>query len=218
MKLINILILFLVILGAFNKPSFAGEIVDDTLQSIKTGDIGGIALGLRRGVDVNYADPDGNTLLMLAARSGSVEAVALLINAGAKVFPSNAFGDTALLLASFAGNEPIVDILLSKGGSLGASSRGWAPLHYAAFAGHLRLVNKFLDLGGNINATTEIALTPLMIAAMNGHLDIVKTLLKRGADATLRDGHERNARDHALARGNTTIAERLGQAPARGKP
>ena len=96
----------------------AGEIVDDTLQSINVGDIIGVSEGLKRGLDINFADQDGNTLLILAARSGSNEIVALLLNAGAKIYPSNAFGDTALLVASFGGFEKIVDALLAKSASL----------------------------------------------------------------------------------------------------
>lgn len=207
----NKLLLFLFIwllAGSCN----AGEIVDDTLQAMNLGDTQGIAQGLRRGMDVNYADADGNTLLMLAARSGHTEAVALLINAGAKVYLSNNFGDTALLLASFGGYENVVNMLLAKGGSLGANPKGWTPLHYAAFAGHERLVKQFLDRGSKINAATQIGLTPLMVAAMNGHLAIVQDLLKRGADPVLRDDNERSALDHAQARGNTSIAEILSQA------
>jgi ankyrin repeat protein len=146
---------------------------------------------------------------MLSARSGHAEGVAFLINAGAKVYPSNRHGDTALMLASFGGYENIVDMLLAKGGSLDGNARGWTPLHYAAFAGHARLVEKFLDRHANINAKTQIDLTPLMVAAMNGHLEVVKILLKHHADTTPRDANGRSARDHALARGNTTIADEL---------
>ena len=204
-----VIIIFLSVI--FTGYCSAGEIVDDTLQSINVGDIAGISDGLRRGLDVNFADPDGNSLLMQAVRSGNLESVALLVNAGARVYPSNGFGDTALLLASFAGHERIADILLAKGASLDANPQGWTPLHYAAFAGHIRLVNKFLDQGGKVNATTQSGLTPLMVAAMNGHLAVVQSLLGHGADPTLRDGNDVTALEHALARGNTTIAEVLGQ-------
>lgn len=207
-KLINV-VFYICFLGLLSSPCKAGEVVDDTLQAINLGDLQGIQDGLRRGLDVNYADQDGNTLLMLSARSGHAEGVALLLNAGAKVYPSNRHGDTALLLASFGGYENVVDMLLAKGGSLGGNAHGWTPLHYAAFAGHARLVAKFLQHRANINAKTQIDLTPLMVATMNGHLDVVQILLKHNADTMPRDANGRSARDHALARGNTTIADEL---------
>lgn len=212
----NILSLFLVQLGLSATPVSAGNVVDDTLQSINVDDVRGIAEGLRRGLDVNYADADGNTLLMLVARDGSVKATELLLNAGAKVYPSNVFGETALMLATYAGHEPVVDMLLAKGADAAANPGGWTALHYAAFTGRIRLANKFIGLGNIVDVKTRNQLTPLMVAAMNGHLDIVQTLLKNGADSTLRDTNNLSAYDHAMARANTIIAgvlARTGQKP-----
>lgn len=193
-------------LGLFATPVLAGEVVDDTLQSIKVDDLRGIAEGLRRGLDINYADADGNTLLMLVARDGSVKATELLLNAGAKVYPGNVFGETALMLATYAGHEPVVDMLLANGADVAANPGAWTPLHYAAFAGHIHLANKFIVLGSIVDVKTQNQLTPLMVSAMNGHLDIVQTLLKNGADPTLRDANNLSAYDHALARANSIIA------------
>lgn len=215
----HIVIFFLLQLGFLATPVFAGNVVDDALQSINIDDVRGIAEGLRRGLDVNYADADGNTLLMLVARNGSVKATALLLNAGAKVYPNNVFGETALMLATYAGHEPVVDMLLAKGADVNAhpgGPGGWTALHYAAFAGHERLVNKFINLGSIVNVKTRNQLTPLMVAAMNGHFAIVQTLLKNGADPTLRDANNLSAYDHAMARANTVIASvlaRTGEKP-----
>ena len=206
MNINKLLLFFLVQLGLSVTPVFAGNVVDDTLQSINVDDVRGIADGLRRGLDVNYADADGNTLLMLVARDGSVKATELLLNAGAKVYPSNVFGETALMLATYAGHEPVADMLLAKGADVNANPGGWTPLHYAAFAGYIRLANKFIRLGSVVDVKTRNQLTPLMVAAMNGHLEIVQALLKNGADPTLRDANNLSAYDHALARANTIIA------------
>ena len=206
MNINKLLLLILVQLGLSVTPVLAGNIVDDALQSINVDDVRGISDGLRRGLDVNYADTDGNTLLMLVARDGSVKATELLLNAGAKVYPSNVFGETALMLATYAGHEPVADMLLAKGADVNANPGGWTPLHYAAFAGYIRLANKFISLVSVVDVKTLNQLTPLMVAAMNGHLEIVQTLLKNGADPTLRDANNLSAYDHALARANTIIA------------
>ena len=38
------------------QPAHAGEIVDDTLQSLQLDDASGVAQGLKRGLDVNFVD------------------------------------------------------------------------------------------------------------------------------------------------------------------
>lgn len=205
----NKLILFSVFTFLLIGPVNAGNVVDDTIQSINVGDIRGIQDGIRRGLDVNFADATGTTMLMFAARSGNSESVELLIKAGARVYPNNVFGDTALLIATYGGHEKIVDMLLSKGASIGANPKGWTPLHYAAFAGHPNLAKKFIQPGVNIDRATDNGLTALMVASMNGHIEVVKILLSHKADIQLRDENDKNALAHALARKNTDIAALL---------
>lgn len=213
MLLNNILIRSIILVLLATSLAHAGEIVDDTLQAIKLDDAAGVMAGLQRGLDVNFVDDDGNSLLILAARDGSTQSAAILINAGAKTYLSNAYGDDALLLATFGGHEAIVDILLAKRASLETNPHGWTPLHYAAYAGHIHLVNKFLALGAQINGATDNGLTALMLASKNGHIDVVRTLLMHKADIEMRDGNKLSAADHALAGGNSDIAALL-QPPA----
>jgi len=208
MQMNNILKIIIIFLLATNF-SQAGDIVDDALQSIQLDDSAGVMESLQRGLDVNFVDEDGNSLLMLAAREGSAKSTAILINSGAKTYLRNAYGDDALLLATFAGHELIVDMLLAKRASLGANSHGWTPLHYAAYAGHAHLVNKFLAFGAQVNDVTDNGLTALMLASMKGHIDVVRTLLRYKADTGIRDANNLSATDHALAGGNTNIASLL---------
>ena len=205
----KLLFLYVSIISVFCLPVHAGEIVDDALQSIQLDNASGVVEGLKRGLDVNFVDSQGNTLLMIAAREDSRESAAILIGAGAKLYLRNAYGDNALLLATFAGHEAIVDMLLANGATMEANPQGWTPLHYAAYAGHLGLVNKFLALGAKIDTVTQSGMTPLMAAAMKGHLDVVRSLLNAGADIALRDSNNMSASDHALAHANTDIAELL---------
>lgn len=194
-------------------PARAGDVVEDTIQSINVGDIHGIQDGIRRGLDVNFADASGTTMLMFAARSGNSEAVEIFLKAGARVYPNNFFGDTALLIATYGGHEKIVDMLLSKGAGIGANAKGWTPLHYAAFAGHPALAKKFIKPGVNIDRATDNGLTALMVASMNGHIEVVRILLSHKADIQLRDENDKNALTHALSRKNTDIAALLNAVP-----
>jgi hypothetical protein len=57
-----------------------------------------------------------------------------------------------------------------------------AKLLYAAQDGETKWAEKILDRGMSPNCKTQLGTTPLMFAVMRGHLDLVKLLLKRGAN------------------------------------
>ena len=59
--------------------------------------------------------------------------------------------------------------------------------------------------GADVNAVEKDAMTPLMIAAFHGHLDVVKALARAGADVTRTDGDGSTALRNAQARGHTDI-------------
>jgi len=63
---------------------------------------------------------------------------------------------------------------------------GLAPIHLAARQGYAATVRALLDAGANINqATAGDRSTALLIATINGHFDLAKSLLDRGADPNL---------------------------------
>lgn len=207
MLLNNIKVIISIFALAWSVYASAGEIIDDALKAVQLDNASELKTQIKRGLDVNYADSTGYSLLMLAARSGSKNTAALLLENGARVYPRNSYGDDALLLASFAGQEAIVDMLLARGARAEPNKAGWTPLHYAAFIGDLALVNKFLGLGADINGTAGSGLTPLMLAAIHGHTEVVRQLLNKGADTGLRDANGKDAVEHALAKSNTDIAQ-----------
>jgi ankyrin repeat protein len=63
---------------------------------------------------------------------------------------------------------------------------GMTPLLYAARQGNITAVTALLDGGANINeASGSEHTTPLVVAIMNGHFDLAKVLVARGADVNL---------------------------------
>ncbi|XP_071086114.1 ankyrin repeat domain-containing protein 50-like isoform X2 [Haliotis cracherodii] len=70
------------------------------------------------------------------------------------------------------------------------------PLHQASAEGDLDGVKRIMSCGlKNVNTRGLCGLTPLMLAAMNGHYDVFECLLREGADMTLTD----RAGDHILS-------------------
>lgn len=67
-----------------------------------------------------------------------------------------------------------------------ADCRGSTPLHYAAFYGEFE-ITKFLSTKSDLNPTLPDGRTPIMIAALCGHKNIVNLLIEAGADLSIVD-------------------------------
>ena len=101
---------------------------------------------------------------------------------------------TQLIRAAQDGDEERVRELVAAGALPNlVDSAGWAALHYAAYDGHVRIAQLLLDgkfhgKGANLDAQTGEGWSPLMEACgYSPDADIVRPLLERGADVTLRD-------------------------------
>ena len=105
-------------------------------------------------------------------------------------------------------------------------SNGWTPLMHAANANNIPAINLLLHHGAeidNINLTertemlsthgTFIAATPLMLACVEGHLDSVRFLHKRGACLTVQDDGGLNPLMWATMAGHSHVVAYLLQQP-----
>jgi len=61
-----------------------------------------------------------------------------------------------------------------------------SPLCTAIYKGDLATVKKFVEYGANINEESN-GMTPLMFAARYNKVDIIKYLLEKGADKSVKD-------------------------------
>nr|WP_246038733.1 ankyrin repeat domain-containing protein [Wolbachia endosymbiont of Leptopilina clavipes] len=100
--------------------------------------------------------------------------------------------------ATYIGNLKVLQFLCDSGADVNTtiSSRYLStPLHIAAINGKLEIAQFLLDRDANINATNYKGFTPLYLAFNHCHLDMVKLLLCRGADASIQSQYGKTALD-----------------------
>jgi ankyrin repeat protein len=145
---------------------------------------------ISKGANVNLKDKEGKTALLWAS-SNSLENAKILIANGAKVNESANDGMTAFLQATLGFSSGKVsiemcDLFRKNGANINASltkksALGWTALHYAAINGDVELVKYLLKYGANVNKSTGEGSTPLYLAKLGNHEDIIRILKNAGA-------------------------------------
>jgi len=178
---------------------------DDSLNAARLGDTRPLVQLLSRGLDPNTVDEQGNTLLILAAREGHADTVAAILEFRPKLGQRNAAGDSALMMAVLKGHDEVVDLLLDAGAPV--NHDGWTPLMYAAFEGRAAILERLLAQGADVNALAPNKSNALMLAARNGHVDVVRRLLRTDVDLDQKNDAGFTVDSWAQVNGNTDIAE-----------
>ncbi len=138
--------------------------------------------------DVNAVQADGATALQWAAFNANHEIAHLLLEAGADASLANRNGVTPLWLAANRGDDVMIKLLLEEGADPNEPlPLGRRPLMLAARSGVVEAVEVLLNAGANPNAVEdERGTTALMQAADQGHPDVIKMLVRHGAEVSVR--------------------------------
>jgi len=150
----------------------------------------------------NKIIPHGrDTALLFAARSGDLESARLLVGAGAHVNDADAWGVSATTMAAHAGFTDMVEWLLDHGADASAAGAGFAALHAAIMRRDTRMVSALLAHGADPNAPLKtwtptrrssrdfnfapelVGATPFWLAARFNEPEVMRLLLKHGANA-----------------------------------
>ncbi|SFE41146.1 ankyrin repeat domain-containing protein [Thermophagus xiamenensis] len=128
---------------------------------------------------------------------------------------ANENGQTPLMLAAFNGHTEVVKLLVKNGATINRSdNKGLTTLHFAASGPFPETVKYLLDNGAAINATDKIEnFTPLMYAASEGNMEVVKVLIKYGANPSLKDVDGDNAATFAIQNNHPEIGKYLNNLP-----
>ncbi len=154
-----------------------------------------VQLLLDNGADIEAKDDDGFTALNWSIYSKNQEIAQFLLDNGADIeAKDNINGKTALIKASSRGNIEMVQLLLDNGADIEANAKNSinSLLRQMVFFRNKPLkfiINSILDLFEGINGLFIISKlkknnenTALTKASKNGHKDVVKLLVKNGAD------------------------------------
>lgn len=164
---------------------------------------------LDHGADVNAADATGLTPMWPTIERGHVKMVELLLARGADVRSKTRVGQTWIYKAAEVGNVEIMNLLLAKGATINdADVFNWTPLGVACRENQARAVEMLLaqpsiDLTLTTGKTRQ---TPLTMAAMYGHDDIVRQLLAKGVAVDGKDPEGTTALQWALKGNHASTA------------
>lgn len=124
----------------------------DLCEAIRNGEAAAARVLLSK-VDINAADPSGNTPLILAASSGNVEMIEAVLARGASLEIRGTRGFTPLLAALECDHDGLADLLLDKGSNPRVRDKnGESALIWAAHAGSAKSVGRLLAAGLDVNA------------------------------------------------------------------
>lgn len=177
----------------------------------KQGEVQRVLLMLMEGIDPAYQADSQNrrSALHAAAARGLLEVCYMLVQAGAKLDAQDKTTRTPLFEAIVNNHVEVARYLVQSGACVyHIEEDGYTCLHHAAKQGSLDLVTLLLETGQvDINAQDSGGWTPLIWAAEHKHLEVIRALLNRGADVTIKDKEMNVCLHWASFAGSAEIAE-----------
>jgi ankyrin repeat protein len=152
-----------------------------------SGSVEAVRLLIARGVDVNAKEPSQNqSALMWAAAERHADVVRLLVEAGADLQAHTKKGFTAIHFAAREGDLATTRALLAAGVNINIRSQ-----QDESVALNRENVGASTSIGSprgpGYQATLSAGSTPLLVAAVRGHVSLALFLLDQGADPNVLD-------------------------------
>lgn len=198
------------------------EMGSQLLDAVRKGDAAEVARLLKAGVSVDHRDEAKRTPLLVATHADNVDIARLLIAAGADVNAKDNIRDTPFLFAGAQGRNEILKLILATGkANLADTNRyGGTALIPAAHHGHPETVKILLRTRIDKDHVNNLGWTALLEAVVLGnggrvHTDIVRMLVKAGANVNIADRDGVTPLGHAARSGYKDIAKILKDAGAR---
>ncbi|XP_046348413.2 serine/threonine-protein phosphatase 6 regulatory ankyrin repeat subunit A-like [Haliotis rufescens] len=166
----------------------------------------------RVGADLSVVSEHGDTILHLACNRDNVPMVKHILSKHiVGVNCRGKSGRTPVMIAAMFGHRGVLNVLVDKGGDVSlVDSNGENLLHVACRGGSSSMVLHCLSKRiARINSKTRNGQTPVMLAAEGGHGGVFDLLVGKGADLSLKDGHNNNILHLACSGGSVKIVQRV---------
>ncbi|MGL4394307.1 MAG: ankyrin repeat domain-containing protein [Brevinema sp.] len=189
--------------------SFSDTIDTELMNIIPTASKKEIQYLVSEGANINATNNNASSLLMIALTEGNSDGADTLIQLGADVNVTDLNGDTALILAAKYGHRRSLELILPRVSNINQQNSVGAAIHHASQNGFLKIFRR-IATQDNINSISIEGFTPLMYAAFNGHLNIVRYMFKNFTiDQSLVNKFDNTALTIALKRRYPKIAKEL---------
>ena len=156
----------------------------------ETGAVGCLRVLLGAGGSPDVGDVKGDSAVSYAASTGMDECLQLLLDAGGDRDKVGDAGRSALMRAVLGGHQRCVRALVNRAGSCdvnAADDDGVTPLAAAVALDHddaAKIVVVLLDAGADPRRADVRGVVPTQLAAAGGKIEILTTLLAKGAGST----------------------------------
>eukprot|EP00762_Andalucia_godoyi_P003654 ANDGO_00632.mRNA.1 Ankyrin repeat and KH domain-containing protein mask len=209
-----------------SKDLVDGEGNTPLLVAAEIGNIELVETLLSRKADPTAVNHRGRTFLHIAVHAGNFDLVCaaiaklqeleskgrlsqgtLLALMNAQDFPKRS---TCLHFCACKGDLNIAQILLSSGADVNMTDEvGSSALMYACLLGHQEVASLLLDNHADVQIKTVNRCTPFLLSAVNGNVDLAKTLRERGANPNDFDEKGRTALMECVRKGHALFAHYL---------
>jgi len=162
-----------------------------TTQAAFQGMVEVVAALIGKGADLTTANKEGINPLIAAASEGRMDVVKLLVEVGkVDLNAKDKDGTNALMAAAVRGHKEVVAYLVGKGVDVNSQNVDGHSALMFAYNGKNQ-VQTLLDKYGEYMKDKADNSTRIIREALQTHIDVVETLLKHGADTSLKDkdGH-----------------------------
>jgi ankyrin repeat protein len=187
------------------------QMTEDLAHAAQFGDLEACSRLLKRGASVNELDSANFLPLHYACTNGNVDVTKLLLEFGADA-TSYLSGHAPCELAAKNGHGEVIKILVKFGANLEEKGySGCTPIVSAAANNQLQCVLDLLQLGADINSTDLNGDSSLHMATkLQDPIQMIRLLLKHGADPKLVNRHGLTPLKMALRLSNGPSIEALG--------
>jgi len=154
---------------------------------------------LENGAKPDSRETDGTKAIVITARDDIADSIRIKLYAGLKKELQFTENVTAMVTSNDSGALEAVE--LSSGSKetdeLVAKADKTTAFIRASRSGFTAIAKIFIKKPGHNYSNRTAKYTDLMVASMNGHADVVKLLLEKGANPDLKDNEGKTAMDYA---------------------